>query len=238
MYTKYMPNKDHKIKYISLYSFHVPVLILAIAILGFGALLSLTSNKPEDNTVLGSKAKNENAKGLIKSVQVTEATTPVAKQHKKNITEVVNKLEEVADTEGAAGNTEASQEITEVANTAEETAADTVEAIDAVESKPKWQVLLFGSDYKNLGQLRSSLAHTNNSIKKLNKTAGTVTPESTQSVQAQMTVLDLERQRIYNIITQNESRFSLLGWVSRFLTGRTLLPIGGGVDDVDEGTEI
>lgn len=223
-----MPNKDKKIKY-----------ILILALLGFGALLSLTSNKPEDNTVLGSKAKNENAKGLIKSVQVTEATTPVAKQHKKNITEVVNKLEEVADTEGAAGNTEASQEITEVANTAEETAADTVEAIDAVESKPKWQVLLFGSDYKNLGQLRSSLAHNTNDIRKLSRAADVV-EESSSSAQVQGTLatLELERQRIYDVIKANESQFSILGWVARFFTGYTPLPIGGGVDDVDEGTEI
>lgn len=216
-----MPNKDKKIKY-----------ILILALLGFGALLSLTSNKPEDNTVLGSKAKNENAKGLIKSVQVTEATTPVAKQHKKNITEVVNKLEEVADTEGAVGNTEASQEITEVANTAEETAADTVEAIDAVESKPKWQVLLFGSDYKNLGQLRSSLAHNTNDIRKLSRAADVV-EESSSSAQVQGTLatLELERQRIYDVIKANESQFSILGWVARFFTGYTPLPIGGGVDE-------
>lgn len=225
-----MPSKN-KTKYIGLYSFHVPVLVLAVAIIGIGAVASVTtSNNPNGSSILGSKAKNDNAK---KSLKTTEGETPTAKQHKKIITQVVTKLEEVSKTEKGAGNKEVGEEIAEVAETEEEIAAETVEAIDAVESKPKWQVLLFGSDYKNLGQLRSSLAHNTNSIRKLTRNTASVTESSSSAqVQSQLSVLELERERILNVIRTNEDQFSILGWVSRLLNKYPTQPIGGG-DDTD-----
>jgi hypothetical protein len=209
----------HNNKSTKLYSFHLPVVILAIAIIGFAALFGTTYKK---SNILGSKSNNSKSN---KSVKDTQPTNSKAQMHKKVITNVVDTLETVAQTEDNTGNTDVSNEITEVAETEDETAVDTVEAIEEVESKPKWQVLLFGSDYKNLGQLRSSLAHNTNNIRKLTK-AGEGVEESSSSTQvgASLAALELERERIYNVIISNEQQFSFLGWATRFLTGYTPLP--------------
>jgi hypothetical protein len=126
------------------------------------------------------------------------------------MTTVVNELEEVAKTEELQGNTEVSDEITELADTSETVTSETVEAIDEIETRPTWKTTLLGPDYKNLGQLRSALAHNDNAIRKLTKTFGEVTTESTAGIQTQLSTL-LEE-------------FSLLGWVSRFLLGYKPLP--------------
>jgi hypothetical protein len=225
-----MQNKSKKIKYTILYSFHVPLLILAGIVVASGVLAYNASNKLEENTVLGTKVKNEeskttgNSKNTGKDTQITKGVTSQAKKHEENMSTVVTKLEEVAKIEEAQGNTEVSEEITELADTSETVTSDTVEAIDEIETRPTWKTTLLGPDYKNLGQLRSALAHNDNAIRKLTKTFGEVTTESTTAVQTQLTTLLQEREQIYDIVKVEESRFSLLGWVTRFLTGYKPLP--------------
>ena len=110
-----------------------------------------------------------------------------------------------------------------------------------------------GDDYKNLGALRSYLAHNRNQIRKLVKVSeGLQGEESGEVVSEQLTTLMQERERIKTIIEENESTFSILGWITKFLSGYVDAPIdddyliddvgdviddlGGGVDG-DEGDE-
>lgn len=108
----------------------------------------------------------------------------------------------------------------EVAEAQEEAVEETTEAIEEIESRGKVKKLFVGSDYKNLGQLRSTLVHNRNDIRKLNHAMEqTIDPEALALMETSLTTMMQERERIRTVITENEEGFSLFGWVGRFMTG-------------------
>lgn len=164
-----------------------------------------------------------------------------APEYKENMKKVAKELRTVSLLEEQVGNDEVSDEIEEVAVEENEEADDAAEAIGKVESRNRFQTLLMGSDYKNLGELRSQLVRNRNSIRKLVKNAnGTVANGSGESVEEQLQTMYQERERIKAVIEENESDFSLFGWVSRFLTGYEMTPIGGAEEEelLDEVEDI
>lgn len=149
--------------------------------------------------------------------------------YEESVEGVVDNLQEVAEEEGEAGNEEVSDELEEIIEEEEETKDDVVEAIEEIESRNKFKTFLIGSDYKNLGALRSSLVHNRNQIRKLTRTAEKVgTEEALLAIEEQLTVLTQERERIKVVIEENEEGFSVLGWVFRFLSGYPSEPIDDG----------
>jgi len=208
-------SKKYLAKPISLYSFHLPLLILAAVFVATSTTSYLISDRVVAGNVLGEKSNS----GKSKSDAQSEPSTPTAKEHKKTIKNLVQTLEQVAETESIVGDPDVSDEVSDVAQSSEDAVVDTVGALEKVESRSAWKSLLVGPDYKNLGQLRSSIAQTSNEIRKLTRAMSEVNPESTASVQTQLTALTQERQRIYNVITTNESKFSLFGWLARFMAG-------------------
>jgi len=149
--------------------------------------------------------------------------------YEESVDEVVDVLQEVAEEEEEVGNEEVSDELEEIIEEEEEVKDDVVEAIEEVESRNKFKTFLIGSDYRNLGALRSSLVHDRNQIRKLTKTAEKVGGEgSSAAIEEQMAVLLQERERIKDVIVENEEGFSILGWVFRFLSGYPNEPIPNG----------
>lgn len=226
----------------SLYVFHLPLLLLALALGGLAYLGYIGTTKNDKGTsVLGTKSnKGENSNSTLgagKNKNKNTVETTNSQKFKKNMDNFVTSLEDVSDTEEQIGNTETSQEVQEVADSQEEETENVADAIGAVESRPKWKILLLGSDYKNLGKLRSSLVHVQNDIRKLSRnTDAVVDPSSETVLQAQLTALTAERNRIIDVIVDNKEQFSLLGWVVKLFSGTTTPPIGGG-GDVEETTE-
>ena len=124
------------------------------------------------------------------------------------------------------GNTKISNQIEAVVAVQQQTQTETVAAIEEVETRGKVKTFLVGTDYKNLGQLRSSLVHNRNEIRQLTQTlTQTQTPENQALIEAQLATLMQERERIKTVITNNETSFSLFGWVSRFLFNYEQTPI-------------
>jgi len=221
----------------TLHAFHLPIVILALAlgILAYFGYLG-TGITGDGVSVLGSNSnKGGNSSNSNKNKKAVETVN--SKKYKENTANVVNTLEKVSKTEEEIGNIETSQEIQEVADTQDENDEDIADAISEVESRPKWKTLLIGSDYKNLGQLRSSLVHVTNDIRKLtNNTDEVIDPASQTLLQAQIKLLTEERNRIIDVVVDNKESFSLLGWVVKLFSGNTVPPIGG-IGDVDETTE-
>jgi len=205
-------------------------------VLGKESASNVDKDKPDKDVGKPADKGNKNVDKVNKG-----QVSPNALIHKKKITDVVINLNEISDEEEQIGNEEVSDEIEEVAVEEEENVDEVVGAIDAIEKRPKWKTFLFGSDYKNLGQLRSNLAHNTNSIRKLHKVQNEVQAYGNEEdVQAQLGELVQERERIRTVITEHEDDFGILGWVFRFLNGY----IGGGLDsdigdaiDVQESTE-
>jgi hypothetical protein len=206
----------------------IAVVILALA-LGFGVTAAFAKNGNGKSDQEKNKAKPVNIKNFEKPDKAKGETN--AQVHREKTEEVVQNLEQVVTQEEAAGNSEISGQIGQVVKEQEQTQEQTAEAIEQVEKRGKVKTFLVGTDYKNLGQLRSSLVHNRNDIRKLTQALAQVQGgENTVLLQGQIADLMLERERIKSIIQTNESSFSLFGWVSRFLNNYEQTP----VNDKDE----
>jgi hypothetical protein len=226
VYTYNMPN--NKVSPISLYSFAIPILLIAGLLFGgvtvvsyqaakagnVGEVLAKKTEKPDkpEKPSKPTKAEKERRK-----VEVDPVAT--AQVHKNNVKNVRTALQEVVETETELGNEEVATELEITLASVDEEETDNVsQAMIQVESRPKWRTALIGSDYKNLGQLRSHMVKNRNTIRQLTRTMEKVdNPETQEALELQIATLQLEQTRIWTVIAENESSFSLLGWVFRFL---------------------
>jgi hypothetical protein len=102
---------------------------------------------------------------------------------------------------------------------------DTVEAdmdidthIASMEARPSVVKFIMGPDYKNAGQVRSTIVHLENDIKKLDKVeektgtgSGTVS-DTKVTLQSELTAIETK-------LSDNLQGFSLFGWLSKLLSG-------------------
>lgn len=90
------------------------------------------------------------------------------------------------------------------------------DAIDKIQSRGKFKTFLIGTDYKNIGELRSEMVKTGNRIDWLNRLLDKTTDETSKTtLKEQIQALELEQQKIEGFIADRESKFSLLGWFVR-----------------------
>lgn len=208
-------NKKTKFSYLS-------VIVLSL-VFGAASLVAVAKN---DNAKAQSQSKTKTAN--LKNFEKADKTkgTTNSQLHKVKSEEVTKNLKEEVTKQKTAGKTEVSNQIQQVVTEQEQSQAETVDAIAEVESRGKFKTFIAGEDYKNLGQLRSSLVHNRNEIRKLTQSLALVkTPEEKALIEAQLLTLTQERERIKTVITTNESSFSLFGWVSRFLNNYEQTPI-------------
>ena len=115
----------------------------------------------------------------------------------------------------------------------EEEEEETEDLIDEVEGRSKWKTLLLGTDYKNLGHLRSKLVQTTNTIRKKNKTMTKNVGEDSQlMLEENIEAMEQEKARLTEVITESEDQFSILGWVKKLFSGYKDL------DESDLDTEV
>ena len=130
-------------------------------------------------------------------------------KHRSSVSTFVQSLLNVADKErGGLG-----EQVKEVAQAQNESIEADVEAIDKIKNRSQIKTFLIGTDYKNIGKLRSATAKTENQVNKLNDLLEEETSADTKTaLQAQVQILTREQQKIEAFIKANESRFSLFGW--------------------------
>ncbi|HPI67403.1 MAG TPA: hypothetical protein PKZ16_02585 [bacterium] len=87
----------------------------------------------------------------------------------------------------------------------------TAEIIDKLQLRNKIKTFLIGSDYKNLGTLRSEMVKTRNRLEKLKRLTERTT--STIDFQDQIQTLEQEQNKIESFIKAQEGKFSLFGWL-------------------------
>ena len=126
------------------------------------------------------------------------------------------KLQEVAAKELPA----VAQKITQIISEETQTEAAVSESVKEVEARGKVKSFLLGSDYKNLGQLRSQLVKNRNQIRQMTTLLQSATTEETKAaLQTQIQSLMDQRQGMINFVTEKESSFSLFGWASKLISG-------------------
>lgn len=150
----------------------------------------------------------------------TNATSTKAKEksqgdaHKSAVALVVQKLLSVANREGGIG--------AEVRLIAQEQAStsDTVKKdMDEINNENPLKRFFFGTDYKNTGELRSTIVTTQNHIDRLKKVLERTTSTTTKAeLSAQIAELEKVASSTEAFIKTNEAKFSLFGWLNKFLS--------------------
>lgn len=93
----------------------------------------------------------------------------------------------------------------------------TSQAINDVKSRNAFITFLIGADFKNLGELRSSIVTTDNHISRLTdiKSKASSTPEIQLALDVEIKALTTEKERLSSIVSKNEKRASIFGWLVR-----------------------
>lgn len=108
---------------------------------------------------------------------------------------------------------------------------EVIGAVEKIEKQGKVKAFLVGTDYKNLGQLRSTMVKNRNQIKQLIRLMEQVEDGSNKLVlQEQLNTMMQERAEITALIEENENSFSLFGWAFRLMNGYS----EDSVDEVEE----
>ena len=77
-----------------------------------------------------------------------------------------------------------------------------------------------GTDYENLGTLRSEVVQTRNRLEQLDRLMENVQNEGDKTeLQNQIQTLEQEQTRIESFIKAQEGKFSLFGWLAKLLSG-------------------
>ncbi len=143
---------------------------------------------------------DDSGKDEVKNITGTE--------HKSVVAKFVEGLDKVADSDKKIG--EQVREIAKQQHVLDESVAD---AIDKVKSRSKVKTLFLGSDYKNIGKIRSELANTEQRITKLQTLAEqAATPEVKDALTQQVETLQTEQQKVDDFVTTHEKAFSFFGW--------------------------
>lgn len=133
--------------------------------------------------------------------------------HRSTVAKVANELNKVADRVGGIG-----QELREVAKEQNDMKEKVAEAIEEVENRSWLKTFFIGTDYKNLGDLRSSLVTTDNHIARLERAKERTGSAIDADIDEQIAALKNEKAVIESFIKEHEDRFSLFGWFVRLFT--------------------
>jgi len=129
--------------------------------------------------------------------------------HRGVVGEFVQGLLDVADREKG----EIGEKIRTVAQEQNDDKDNIATAIDKIQKRNGIIIFLIGADYKNIGQLRSTMVKTENQINQLTGLLDrTSNAESRVELEAQIQLLDQEQQKLDDLLRTNESKFSLFGW--------------------------
>lgn len=105
------------------------------------------------------------------------------------------------------------QQVRVIAQEQNDSDATTAKAVEKIQLRSKIKTFLFGSDYKNLGALRSEMVKTRNRLDRLSRAIQNAT--NTAEIKAQIQTLEQAQTKIGNFIKEQESKLSLFGWLAK-----------------------
>jgi len=160
----------------------------------------------------------ETKENCPKDCKLEKNNEGLGEEHRSMVADFVQKLQDIADNQkGGIG--EQVRLIAQEQNQVREKIADEIESI---QERNKIKTFLFGSNYKNLGALRSEMVQTRNRLEKLTGLMEDATTEADKAeLQLQIQTMEQERLRIENFIEDNESKFSLFGWLVKLFNKKS-----------------
>lgn len=135
-----------------------------------------------------------------------------AAEHRSAVANFVQSLLRVADREeGGLG-----QQVREIAREQEASSERAEQARVHIEERSKLRTFLFGTDYKNLGALRSEVVQTQNRLRQLNQTlAGLVSDDEKLELESQIQAVMEDQVKLEAFIKAQETKISLFGWLTK-----------------------
>jgi len=141
----------------------------------------------------------------------SEKGRAMSEQHRSNVANVVKDLTDLAGKDKNIG-----EDVRVVAQEQESSNERAAKAMEAVEARGGFKTFLIGTDYKNIGALRSEVVTTQNSIDRLTKAKERATDDSVRAdLDAQIKALEETNADALDFIKTNENKFSLFGWFVR-----------------------
>lgn len=134
-----------------------------------------------------------------------------AAEHRSAVATFVQALLETADRAWNVGS-----EVREVARSQQESASTTEAAMKAVENRGGLKTFLIGTDWKNVGALRSELARGSADIARLEVAKERTTDPSVKAdLEKQIEALTDAQAELTKFVEENEAKFSLFGWLTK-----------------------
>lgn len=174
-------------------------------------------------TEVKGNATSSNAKTLVRGNATSSSRTEVkgndtsagaklkSETHGSEVVAIVKALLEIANRDLGIG-----AEVRVIAQSQNDSASTTLKAVTKVEKRGVLKRIFFGSDYKNIGQLRSEMVKTQNDIEKLEKLVPRATDAEVKAdLNIQINVLKATQVKLATFIKANESSFSLFGWMKK-----------------------
>ncbi len=134
--------------------------------------------------------------------------TKISVSHRSNVASFIRNILKLAEKEKGIG-----AQIKVIAKEQSDSNEKTSDAIIKIENRGQFKTFLIGTDYKNIGTLRSEMVKTDGQIKKLQALISKTTDINDSAVlNVQIQLLLNEQAKIKAFITANENKFSLFGW--------------------------
>jgi hypothetical protein len=169
-----------------------------------------TQQQLQDGTGTGAQNQVQNQGEVQGQVQAKQGEIN-AVQYRSVVAGAVENLLQVADRQGGIG-----QQVRAIAQQQNQSAETAVQAMEKVQTRSKVKTFFVGTDYKNLGTLRSEMVQTQNRLNQLNSLMTNVQNEGDKTeLQTQIQTLEQEQTKIESFVKAQEGKFSLFGWVAR-----------------------
>ncbi len=152
------------------------------------------------------KLENESSEKGEKGMMMSE-------MHKSDIAKIVAELKALSDKDAKIG-----AELKAIAKEQEDGHEQVEKAMKSLEERGKFKTLLFGTDYKSVGSIRSELVKSENHIDRLTKSLEKVTdPVVKADLEKQIEALKKAHGDALAFVDAKEDSFSLLGWLVKLL---------------------
>lgn len=177
--------------------------ILAVSILALVSVFAVSAYAAGENGNTGTSSQAKQQKQERIQINVEE--------HRSAVSNFVQSLLSVADREEGIG-----EQVRVIAQQQNQSASTTVQAMEKVQTRSKVKTFFLGSDYKNLGTLRSEMVQTESRLEQLNKLVENTQNDADKTeLQNQVQVLEQEQVKIESFLKTNENQFSLFGWFTK-----------------------
>ena len=166
----------------------------------------------EENKGTGQGLQNNNSSSTTQN-QEREKVQNREQIQKISVSDFVENILKIANKNGIG------EQVKIIAQELNKSASTSIQAIEKVQTRSKIKTFLVGSDYKNLGELRSEIVQNRNRIEQLNdQLMNKINNISDQAeLENQIENLKAEQTKIDNFIKEQEGKISLFGWLNKLI---------------------